>query len=50
MERALDEIIVDGIKTSVPFVKRIFHDDKFKSGIYSTAFIEEFMGINPGSH
>lgn len=44
MERALDEIVVDGIKTSIPFAKRIFHDEKFKSGIYSTSFIDEFIG------
>ena len=45
MVRALDEIVVDGIKTSAPFAKRIFNDQKFKSGRYSTAFIEEFLGL-----
>lgn len=45
MVRALDEIVVDGIKTSAPFAKRIFNDQKFKSGKYTTAFIEEFLGL-----
>ncbi|EKD29143.1 MAG: hypothetical protein ACD_79C00041G0004 [uncultured bacterium] len=44
MNRVLDEIIVDGVKTTIPFTKRIFHDGKFISGIYSTSFIDEFMG------
>ena len=44
MERAMDEMIVEGIKTTLPFTKRIFHDEKFKSGIYSTHFISQFMG------
>lgn len=43
MERALDEIQVEGIKTTVPFSRRILSDGKFKSGIYSTHFVNEFM-------
>lgn len=46
MIRALDEIVIDGIKTTVPFAKRIFHDEKFKSGIYTTEFINDFTGIS----
>lgn len=46
MVRALDEIVVDGIKTSAPFAKRIFNDQKFRTGRYSTAFIDEFLGIS----
>jgi acetyl-CoA carboxylase biotin carboxylase subunit len=44
MECAMSEMIVEGIKTTLPFTQRIFHDEKFKSGIYSTHFITQFMG------
>ena len=46
MVRALDEIVVDGIKTSAPFAKRIFNDQKFRTGRYTTAFIDEFLGLS----
>jgi acetyl-CoA carboxylase biotin carboxylase subunit len=43
MLRALDEIIVDGVKTTIPFSRRIFHDGQFISGRYSTGFIDDFF-------
>lgn len=43
MERALDEIHIDGVKTTIPFAKRILRDGKFISGMYSTSFIDEFF-------
>lgn len=46
MVRALDEIVVDGIKTSAPFAKRVFGDQKFRTGRYSTDFIDKFLGIS----
>jgi len=42
MERALDEIVIDGVKTTIAFTRRIFHDSKFKSGYYSTQYIDKF--------
>ncbi len=43
MERALDEFIVegDGIKTTIEFHKRLMKDPTFRSGNYSTKFLEE---------
>lgn len=43
MERVLDEIIIEGVKTTIPFTKRIFHDGKFISGKYSTTFVDDFL-------
>lgn len=43
MERVLDEVRIDGIKTTVPFTKRILRDGKFQSGLYSTHFVDEFL-------
>ncbi len=42
MSRALDEFIVEGIKTTVPFHQRLMKDEQFKSGNYTTKFLESF--------
>jgi acetyl-CoA carboxylase biotin carboxylase subunit len=39
MARALDETVIDGINTTVPFHKRILTDPRFISGDYDTSFI-----------
>jgi acetyl-CoA carboxylase, biotin carboxylase subunit len=41
MERALEEFIVEGIKTTIPFHRKLMENEVFRSGIYSTKFIEE---------
>ena len=42
MQRALDEFIVEGIKTTVPFHQRLMRDENFKSGNFTTKFLETF--------
>jgi len=39
---ALDECVIEGIKTVIPFQKKIFLDEDFRAGNYNTAFIENF--------
>jgi acetyl-CoA carboxylase biotin carboxylase subunit len=39
MARALDETVIEGINTTVPFHKRILTDPRFISGEYDTSFI-----------
>lgn len=41
MERALEEFIVEGIKTTIPFHLKLMQNEVFRSGVYSTKFIEE---------
>ena len=41
MRQALDEFIIDGIKTNIPFHKVALDDEIFKRGDYTTNFIEE---------
>ena len=43
MERALDEFIIEGIQTTVPFHKQLMRDERFKSGKFTTKFLEEFV-------
>ena len=42
MQRALDMMVVEGIKTTIPLHKKIMADKRFKSGDFSTKFMEEF--------
>jgi acetyl-CoA carboxylase biotin carboxylase subunit len=41
--RALDEYLIRGIKTTIPFGKLILQDPDFRRGRYSTHFVEHFM-------
>ncbi|MGF1679083.1 MAG: acetyl-CoA carboxylase biotin carboxylase subunit [Candidatus Methylacidiphilales bacterium] len=43
MKRALDEMIVRGIKTTIPFGQMILNDVEFRRGCYSTNFVAQFM-------
>ena len=43
MRRALDEFVIEGIKTTIPLQKRIFNDAEFQKGRVSTSFLERFM-------
>ncbi|MBI4714493.1 MAG: acetyl-CoA carboxylase biotin carboxylase subunit, partial [Nitrospirae bacterium] len=43
MNRALDEFIIEGIKTTIPFHKRVLADGHFLSGHFSTNFLEKFI-------
>lgn len=42
MQRALDEFIIEGIKTTVPFHKALMRDEAFKEGNFNTAFMNTF--------
>jgi acetyl-CoA carboxylase biotin carboxylase subunit len=39
MERALDEFIVEGIKTTVPFHQRLMRNEAFRKGDFHTGFL-----------
>jgi acetyl-CoA carboxylase biotin carboxylase subunit len=41
MKRALDEFIVEGIKTTIPFHKRVLNDPDFIRGEFNTGFVEK---------
>ena len=42
MERALDEFIIEGIKTTIPFHKQLMKNEDFRKGNYTTKFMEDF--------
>jgi acetyl-CoA carboxylase biotin carboxylase subunit len=41
MKRALDEFIVEGIKTTIPFHKKVLNDPDFIKGDFNTGFVEK---------
>ncbi len=42
MERALEEFIVEGIKTTIPFHKKLMKDENFRAGNFNTGFLNDF--------
>lgn len=42
MQRALEMMVVEGIKTTIPLHQKIMADEKFQRGEFSTKFMEEF--------
>ncbi|HSN04571.1 acetyl-CoA carboxylase biotin carboxylase subunit [Nitrospira sp. NS4] len=43
MRRALDEFVIEGIKTTIPLHRRILDDPDFQKGHVSTTFLERFL-------
>ena len=41
MRRALDEMIIDGVKTTIPFHQWLLHDERFVRGEVHTKFVED---------
>ncbi len=42
MERALDEFIIEGIKTTIPFHQQLMKDEQFRAGNFHTGFMNNF--------
>jgi acetyl-CoA carboxylase, biotin carboxylase subunit len=42
MKRALEEFVIEGVKTTIPFHIKLMDDEGFKSGDFTTAFLETF--------
>jgi len=42
MQRALDEFIIEGIKTTIPFHKKLMKDERFRTGNFDTGFMLDF--------
>jgi len=42
MKRALDEFVIEGIKTTIPFHRQLMEHPDYLAGNYTTAFMESF--------
>jgi acetyl-CoA carboxylase biotin carboxylase subunit len=40
MKRALDEFVIDGVKTTIPFHKKLMDNETFRKGNFNTKFLE----------
>jgi len=42
MKRALDEFIIEGVKTTIPFHRQLMNNPQYIEGNYTTKFMEDF--------
>jgi acetyl-CoA carboxylase biotin carboxylase subunit len=47
MRRALDEFVIEGIKTTIPFHRQLMDDPRYIEGNYTTAFMDTFLMNDP---
>jgi acetyl-CoA carboxylase biotin carboxylase subunit len=43
MKRALDEFVIEGVKTTIPFHRKLMEHPDYVSGNYTTKFMEDFV-------
>jgi len=43
MRQALDEFVIEGIQTNIPFHRKVFADSRFQRSDYDTHFLEAFL-------
>jgi acetyl-CoA carboxylase biotin carboxylase subunit len=43
MRRALDEFVIEGVKTTIPFHRALMDDPEYNAGNYTTKFMEDFV-------
>ena len=48
MRRALEAMVIEGIKTTIPLHLKIMNDPNFQAGNISTRFLEGFLSGNGG--
>ena len=46
MRRALDEFIIEGVNTTIPFHKKVLNNPDFISGNFTTNFVEKMNSFN----
>ena len=44
MQNALDEMVIDGIKTNIPLQRRIMTDKTFNKGGMNIHYLEKMLG------
>ena len=47
MAGALEEFVIEGIKTTIPFHRQVMQNEKFRSGRFDTSFLETFVFESP---
>jgi acetyl-CoA carboxylase biotin carboxylase subunit len=47
LQRALEEFVLEGMKTTAPLHRRIIRDPEFLSGDYTIKWLEKWLETNP---
>jgi acetyl-CoA carboxylase biotin carboxylase subunit len=42
MRRALDEFVIEGVDTTIPFHQQLLRDERFRAGDFTTRFLDDF--------
>ncbi|EGV43205.1 acetyl-CoA carboxylase biotin carboxylase subunit [Bizionia argentinensis JUB59] len=50
MKRALDEFVIEGIKTTIPFHRQLMDHPDYLAGNYTTKFMEDFVIEKPSDN
>jgi pyruvate carboxylase subunit A len=45
LRRALDEYVIEGVQTNIPFIKAVLASEDFKNSTHTTRFVEENMDM-----
>ena len=48
MAGALEEFVIEGIKTTIPFHRQVMQNEKFRSGRFDTSFLDTFTAPTSG--
>jgi acetyl-CoA carboxylase, biotin carboxylase subunit len=43
LRRALEEFVVDGLKTTIPLHQKLIEDPEFQAGNYTIKWLEEWL-------
>ena len=43
LARALDEMVIGGVQTTIPLHQKLVHDKEFQSGEYTIKWLEEWL-------
>jgi acetyl-CoA carboxylase biotin carboxylase subunit len=47
MKRALDEFVIEGVKTTIPFHRQLMEHPDYVAGNYTTAFMDSWVMDEP---
>lgn len=50
MKRALEEFVIEGIKTTIPYHLQLMEDPNFINGDFNTQYLEKSFKYNPDKH
>jgi acetyl-CoA carboxylase biotin carboxylase subunit len=50
MSRALDEFAIMGVKTTIPFHRKLMDNEEFRSGVFATNFLLENKELQAVTH